>query len=64
VRAVRASAGAKVAPVVLESENGDTIIWVVDQDPDATHDDAADELDLETPRDAAPVSPPPKGGEL
>jgi anti-sigma factor RsiW len=62
VRAVRASEGAKVAPVVLESEDGNTIIWVVDQEPDAAHDDASDELDLETPRDEPKA--PPKGGEL
>jgi anti-sigma factor RsiW len=62
VRAVRASSGAKVAPVVLESEDGDTIIWVVDQAPesDAARDDASDELDLEMPKD----EPAPKGGEL
>jgi anti-sigma factor RsiW len=62
VRAVRASEGAKVAPVVLESEDGNTIIWVVDQEADAAHDDASDELDLETPKDEP--KPPPKGGEL
>jgi anti-sigma factor RsiW len=42
VRAVRASEGAKVAPVVLESDDGNTIIWVVDQD---------------TPHDASAVPP-------
>lgn len=72
VRAVRASEGAKVAPVVLESEDGNTIIWVVDQEPDAAPDDS-DELDLDTPGDepaqrpsrpAAPANPPPQGGEL
>jgi anti-sigma factor RsiW len=54
VRAVRASEGAKVAPVVLESEDGNTIIWVVDQE--------SDEQDLEKPKDEP--NPPPKGGEL
>jgi anti-sigma factor RsiW len=63
VRAVRASEGAKVAPVVLESEDGNTIIWVVDQEPDARQDDESDELDMETPKDE-PANPTPKGGEL
>ena len=71
VRAVRASEGAKVAPVVLESEDGSTIIWVVDQDA-ASEAPAAgkpgerapdDELDMESPKDE-PGSPRPKGGEL
>jgi anti-sigma factor RsiW len=56
VRAVRASEGAKVAPVVLESEDGNTIIWVVDdqeaQDgseavPGKKQDDAHDEDELD-----------------
>jgi hypothetical protein len=63
VRAVRASEGAKVAPVVLESEDGNTIIWVVDQESDARQDDESDELDMETPKDE-PANPTPKGGEL
>ncbi|MGZ3458354.1 MAG: anti-sigma factor family protein [Archangium sp.] len=67
VRAVRASEGAKVAPVVLESDDGSTIIWAVDQDtppahdaaavkPPGPHDDEVDELDG--------GARPPKGGEL
>lgn len=78
VRAVRASEGAKVAPVVLESDDGNTIIWVVDQDAQPQHDaspvkprkgqqdDAQDELDLEdAPKDEpAGKDPRPKGGEL
>jgi hypothetical protein len=75
VRAVRASEGAKVAPVVLESDDGNTIIWVVDQDAQSPQDDAQDELDLEeTPKDEPGVGPShpasptkdarPKGGEL
>ena len=63
VRAVRASEGAKVDPVVLESEDGSTIIWVVDQESDARQDDESDELDMETPKDE-PANPTPKGGEL
>lgn len=73
VRAVRASEGAKVAPVVLESEDGNTIIWVVDQDSDARQEDESDELDMETPKDEpakrparpeAPAKPSRQGGEL
>ncbi len=68
VRAVRASEGAKVAPVVLESEDGNTIIWVVDQDaqderqPGKTQDEPhdADELDGE-PGDKGSQE---QGGEL
>jgi len=68
VRAVRASEGAKVAPVVLESEDGNTIIWVVDQEsqeerkPGKTQADPhdADELDGE-PGDKGSYE---QGGEL
>lgn len=73
VRAVRASAGAKVAPVVLESDDGNTIIWVVDQETAPAHDgsaaepgsdDRSDELDGE-PRTKGPAkAAPPEGGEL
>jgi anti-sigma factor RsiW len=52
VRAVRASEGAKVAPVVLESEDGNTIIWVVDdaqeeRAPGKTQEDRHDEDELD-----------------
>jgi|GEM_PF-573056 len=71
VRAVRASEGATVAPVVLESDDGNTIIWAVDQDTSTTHDgiqagprsspgDEADELDGESSKDVParrPVKP-------
>lgn len=79
VRAVRASEGAKVAPVVLEGDDGNTIIWVVDQDSQPAHDAAsvkkpkdpkqkdsgapADETD-ETETEAPQGKVPPKGGEL
>jgi hypothetical protein len=75
VRAVRASEGAKVAPVVLESDDGNTIIWVVDQEAAPAHDasaaeppsgDSSDELgDGEPPKKGpANKAEPPKGGEL
>jgi anti-sigma factor RsiW len=78
VRAVRASEGAKVAPVVLESDDGNTIIWVVDQDTAPAHDasaaeprpgdpsdnaDEGDELDG-APKKGPAKAVPPKGGEL
>ena len=75
VRAVRASEGAKVAPVVLESDDGNTIIWVVDQDTAPAHDasaaeprpgdtsDEVDELDG-VPKKGPAKAEPPKGGEL
>jgi anti-sigma factor RsiW len=75
VRAVRASEGAKVAPVVLESEDGNTIIWVVDQDS-TPHDasavppqDTLDPKDDPATRPTQPAAPAgedarPQGGEL
>lgn len=78
VRAVRASEGAKVAPVVLEGDDDNTIIWVVDQDTQPSHDasavkkpqgahaDEADEQDAdgEPLKNKVPAQNPPKGGEL
>jgi anti-sigma factor RsiW len=73
VRAVRPSEGAKVAPVVLESDDGNTIIWVVDQDTAPAHDasaaeprpgDTSDELDGEPLKKGPAKADPPKGGEL
>jgi anti-sigma factor RsiW len=73
VRAVRASQGAKVAPVVLESEDGNTIIWVVDQDTPPSHEaseprgtpgDTSDELDGEPLKKGPAQAEPPQGGEL
>lgn len=78
VRAVRASEGAKVAPVVLESDDGNTIIWVVDQDSPPAHDasaveprpgDSSDSVDEGDALDGVPnkgpaKAEPPKGGEL
>lgn len=76
VRAVRASEGAKVAPVVLESDDGNTIIWVVDQETAPAHDasaaeprpgdspDEVDELDGAPLKKGPAKADPPKGGEL
>ncbi|HSP78659.1 MAG TPA: zf-HC2 domain-containing protein [Myxococcaceae bacterium] len=57
VRAVSAYEGAKVAPVVLESEDGNTIIWVVDQEPEEAEGKKAP-----PPEDVK--DEPPEGGEL
>jgi anti-sigma factor RsiW len=40
MRVVRTYEGSKVAPVVLESEDGNTIIWVVDQEPQGGEEEA------------------------
>lgn len=78
VQAVRTYEPAKVAPVVMETDNGSAIIWLVDQDTHS-HGDApalgdeahADELE-EAPMGNAPKkpfpvqkdNPTPKGGSL
>jgi anti-sigma factor RsiW len=68
VRAVRASEGAKVAPVVLESEDGNTIIWVVDQEaqeeraPGQTEEDPHEEDELDG--EPAGKGSREQGGEL
>ena len=69
-----AAEGAKVAPVVLESDDGNTIIWVVDQETAPAHDasaaepqpgDRSDEVDDGEPLKKGPAkADPPKGGEL
>ena len=73
VRAVRASEGSTVAPVVLESEDGSTIIWAVEQDardeasPGKSAprpDDAQDELDSDESHPVPGKDARPKGGEL
>lgn len=66
VRAVSASEGAKVAPVVME-DRGDTIIWVVDEEP-ASEEGAPQEGEEEGEEKPAAPAPskatPPSGGEL
>ncbi|MBM7113185.1 anti-sigma factor family protein [Archangium primigenium] len=72
VQQVVASEGAKTRPLVLESDDGNTIIWTVDQDASTPHDatpagsaagdrgEDADELDGESPQDVPgrrPVKP-------
>ncbi len=63
VQTVQVDAAAQVRPVVMETEKGDAIIWMVEEkkpSPDKTRDDAArrEELDLDSP-DASK-----KAGEL
>lgn len=72
VEAVSVDQGARVAPVVMETEGGDTIIWLVDEGPkpqgpktgDHTRDEELD-LDMRAPSPSlGQDSPKPKGGEL
>jgi anti-sigma factor RsiW len=70
VQAVRTYESAKVAPVVMETDNGSSIIWMVDQDthlhkatPAHPDDEASgEELHLDGP--PPPVKDNPKGGSL
>jgi anti-sigma factor RsiW len=67
VKSVRSYEPATVAPVVMETDNGSAIIWMVDQD-----EADSDELEREAPRkdsigspDPVRQEPPaPKGGSL
>jgi anti-sigma factor RsiW len=67
VRAVSASEGAKVAPVVMEDQ-GDTIIWVVDEEPDSEEGASREGEEQEGEKKPAAPAPhqatPPSGGEL
>jgi hypothetical protein len=78
VQAVRTYESAKVAPVVMETDNGSSIIWLVDQDTHksvaATSDESppdAPQTDENAPGGTAPKPVPaakdtaaPKGGSL
>lgn len=61
VQAVKVDQGAKVAPVVMETEGGDTIIWMVDKPPAkvAPQGEESEEVDS----DPQPV-PAKKAGDL
>lgn len=60
-QAVKVDKGAKVAPVVMETEGGDTIIWMVDNPPakNAPPSEEGEEVDA----DPQPV-PAKKAGDL
>ena len=75
LKSVSIEPGAHVSPVVLTTESGDAIIWLVDHEhvlhePGALHDEDEEE-NVRSPS-PAPVAPargalpqePPKGGEL
>ncbi|MBF5041707.1 hypothetical protein FGE12_04845 [Aggregicoccus sp. 17bor-14] len=74
VQAVRASSGAQVAPVVMEAEDGNAIIWLVDEqkvkkDGKSTDESTSDELEMDGDAPALKARPKPKpqpqqGGEL
>ncbi|MDY7227780.1 anti-sigma factor family protein [Hyalangium rubrum] len=73
VKSVRSYEPAKVAPVVMETENGGAIIWLVDQNEAARDEAQSDELEMDSPALKNPVRPqnpglqePPaqKGGAL
>jgi anti-sigma factor RsiW len=73
VQAVRASGGARVAPVVMEAEDGNAIIWLVDEQKvkgaaGAPSDESqSDELEMdgEAPGlKARPKQKPEQGGDL
>jgi anti-sigma factor RsiW len=80
VKSVRSYEPASVAPVVMETDNGSAIIWMVDEDdaqgaPPAKglDEDESDELELDSPPDKDAIRSPnpvrqeppaPKGGAL
>ena len=71
VQAVRASGGARVAPVVMEAEDGNAIIWLVDEQKvkagGASEESQSDELEMDGELPALQPRPKPKpqqGGEL
>jgi anti-sigma factor RsiW len=79
VQSVRTYEPARVAPVVMETDNGGAIIWLVDQDthgasPAQAEDEShSDELEMDVPpldnppRNSVPAgkdTPAPKGGSL
>jgi anti-sigma factor RsiW len=73
VQAVRASGGARVAPVVMEAEDGNAIIWLVDEQKvkagggAASEESQSDELEMDGELPALQPRPKPQpqqGGEL
>lgn len=67
VQAVKVEQSAHVAPVVMETESGDTIIWTVEHNHGAGADRLEESEELELDSDAAkplPEARKPEGGEL
>lgn len=70
VQSVRIHAEANVAPVVMETENGGSIIWLVDEDSHGAapaapgRDKAREEREGVQPSRPGFGEPQPKGGEL
>jgi anti-sigma factor RsiW len=65
VQSVSTDQAANVAPVVFETKSGNSIIWVVDQQPrkaEPADEAASEELELEPQNQLNPDKP--KGGEL
>jgi hypothetical protein len=71
VKSVRSYQPATVAPVVMGTDNGSAIIWMVDEDDDDSEE--SDELELDSPPKKGPIGSPnpvrpeppaPKGGAL
>ena len=65
LQTVKVDQGAHVAPVVMETENGDAIIWMIDQP--AKDDEKKDEQkkdDEESDADPATPGAPKKAGDL
>lgn len=66
LQAVTVDPAAHLAPVVLETESGNTIIWMVEHDHEKRADEARDEeLDLEPGAESTDLNQQaPQGGEL
>jgi hypothetical protein len=71
VQAVRPHGAARVAPVVMEAEDGNAIIWLVDEQKvkagGASEESQSDELEMDGELPALQPRPKPKpqqGGEL
>jgi anti-sigma factor RsiW len=56
VKSVRSYQPATVAPVVMETDNGSAIIWMVDEDDDDSEE--SDELELDSPPKKGPIGSP------
>jgi anti-sigma factor RsiW len=62
VQSVNTDQGAQVAPVVMKTQKGDAIIWLVNRPSTLQHPDSGAPVPGATP--VQPPNPPPTGGEL